>query len=117
MAKKDYSELADNIISLVGGKENIKSLIHCITRLRFYLKDESIAQTDEIRNLNGVIDVQKASGQYQVVIGDQVTAVYDAVIAKLGAGFAGDDGTTTDTDTSDNENKGKRNLWQLTKSN
>ncbi|WP_129045350.1 PTS transporter subunit EIIC [Companilactobacillus metriopterae] len=116
MAKKDYSELADNIISLVGGKENIKSLIHCITRLRFYLKDESIAQTDEIRNLNGVIDVQKASGQYQVVIGDQVTAVYDAVIAKLGAGFAGDDGATTDTDTSDNENKGKRNLWQLTKS-
>lgn len=48
---KDYTKLASDIIENVGGKENIKSLIHCITRLRFYLKDESIAKDDVIQNL------------------------------------------------------------------
>ncbi|OIM96890.1 hypothetical protein BIY40_05120 [Pediococcus acidilactici] len=59
MARKDYSQLAKDIVALVGGKENIENLIHCITRLRFYLKDESLAQTAKIKALNGVIDVQK----------------------------------------------------------
>ncbi|WP_416613956.1 glucose PTS transporter subunit EIIB [Latilactobacillus sakei] len=93
MAQKDYSQLAKAIVAGVGGKENIDSLIHCITRLRFYLKDESKAQTETIKALDGVINVQKASGQYQVVIGNQVTAVYDAVIAEIGADFADEDET------------------------
>lgn len=93
MAQKDYSQLAQAIVAGVGGKENIDSLIHCITRLRFYLKDESKAKTEEIKALDGVINVQKASGQYQVVIGNQVTAVYDAVIAEIGTEFAGEDET------------------------
>lgn len=94
MAQKDYSQLAKAIVAGVGGKTNIDSLIHCITRLRFYLKDESLAQTEQIKALDGVINVQKASGQYQVVIGNQVTAVYDAVIAEIGAEFADDDLTS-----------------------
>jgi len=93
MAQKDYSQLAKAIVAGVGGKENIDSLIHCITRLRFYLKDESKAQTETIKALDGVINVQKASGQYQVVIGNQVTAVYDAVIAEIGEDFADEDET------------------------
>lgn len=93
MAQKDYSQLARAIVAGVGGKENIDSLIHCITRLRFYLKDESKAKTEEIKALDGVINVQKASGQYQVVIGNQVTAVYDAVIAEIGTEFADEDET------------------------
>ncbi|BDZ31881.1 glucose PTS transporter subunit IIA [Lactiplantibacillus sp. WILCCON 0030] len=88
-----YDQLAHDIIKNVGGPANIKSLIHCITRLRFYLKDESIANTAVISGLDGVIDVTKGSGQYQVVIGPAVNDVYDAVIAQLGSQFADDDAT------------------------
>lgn len=93
MAQKDYSQLAKDIVAGVGGKENINSLIHCITRLRFYLKDESLAQTEQIKALDGVIDVQKASDQYQVVIGNQVTAVYEAVIELIGSEFSDEEKT------------------------
>ncbi|WP_413476340.1 PTS transporter subunit EIIC [Latilactobacillus fuchuensis] len=96
MAQKDYSQLAKAIVAGVGGKGNIDSLIHCITRLRFYLKDESLAQTETIKALDGVISVQQSSGQYQVVIGNQVTAVYDAVIAEIGVEFA-DEELTSET--------------------
>lgn len=77
--KKDYSQLAKDIVALVGGEENVESLAHCVTRLRFKLKDESIAKTDEITALKGVIQVMKASGQYQVVIGTDVGLVYDEI--------------------------------------
>lgn len=78
-AKKDYPQLAKDIITLVGGEENVESLTHCVTRLRFKLKDESIAQTEQIEALKGVLQVMKASGQYQVVIGTDVTQVYDEI--------------------------------------
>ncbi|MBF0757497.1 PTS beta-glucoside transporter subunit EIIBCA [Ligilactobacillus murinus] len=81
--KRDYDALADIIIENVGGKENINNLIHCITRLRFYLKDEKLANDDVLRETDGVIDVMHASGQYQVVIGNEVTNVFDAVMKKL----------------------------------
>ena len=64
-----YSKLAEDIIKNVGGKENIIDLKHCITRLRFNLKDESIANDDVLKNMDGVITVMKAMGQYMVVIG------------------------------------------------
>ena len=70
--KRNYDALADIIIENVGGKENINNLIHCITRLRFYLKDEKLANDDVLRETDGVIDVMHASGQYQVVIGNEV---------------------------------------------
>lgn len=53
---KDYNALAKSIIELVGGEENVVSLAHCMTRLRFKLKDHSKAKTDELKKLNGVID-------------------------------------------------------------
>ncbi|PWQ83315.1 PTS beta-glucoside transporter subunit IIABC, partial [Stenotrophomonas maltophilia] len=81
-----YDELATQIIAQVGGPVNVKSVIHCITRVRFYLKDEGQANDEVIRNLKGVIDVAKAGGQYQVVIGPAVTDVYDAIVGQLGAG-------------------------------
>lgn len=80
----NYQQLAQAILKNIGGKENINNLIHCITRLRFYLKDESLANDEAIKQLSGVINVQKAGGQYQVVIGQAVTEVYDAVIALTG---------------------------------
>ncbi|WP_235807800.1 glucose PTS transporter subunit IIA [Companilactobacillus nodensis] len=82
-----YQQLASEIIKDIGGRENINSLIHCITRLRFYLKNDHIPDDDAIQNLTGVINIARASGQYQVVIGSKVTEVYDAVIDQLGPQF------------------------------
>jgi len=88
-----YDDLAANIVENVGGKENINSLIHCITRLRFYLKDDSKANSANIENLDGVITTAKAGGQYQVVIGQAVTDVYDSVIGQIGTQYTNDSAT------------------------
>ena len=77
-----YHELAGDILKNVGGIENVKSVRHCITRLRFVLKDEGIANDDRISGLDGVIQVMKAGGQYQVVIGAAVEDVYDELISE-----------------------------------
>lgn len=78
MASK-YDGLAKIIIQNVGGKENVSSLTHCITRLRFKLKDESKANTDILKATDGVVTVMQSGGQYQVVIGNHVPDVYAAV--------------------------------------
>lgn len=75
-----YEQLARDIIQQVGGKENVNSVVHCITRLRFKLKDESKANTEAIKNMDGVVTVMKSGGQYQVVIGNHVPDVYKAVV-------------------------------------
>ncbi len=79
-----YENLARDIVKSVGGKENVSSLTHCITRLRFKLKDESKAQDDIIKNMSGVVTVMKSGGQYQVVIGNHVPEVYADVMPLLG---------------------------------
>ena len=55
---KNYDALADSVIELVGGKANISYLTHCVTRLRFNLKDRALANLDEIKNVPGVLGVQ-----------------------------------------------------------
>lgn len=74
-----YETLAKDIIANVGGRENIISLTHCVTRLRFQLKDEKKAKDDVLKNMDGVVTVMKAGGQYQVVIGNHVPDVYKDV--------------------------------------
>lgn len=74
-----YKTLAEEIIKNVGGKENINTLTHCITRLRFKLKDESKANDNILNKTNGVVTVMKSGGQYQVVIGNHVADVYKEV--------------------------------------
>lgn len=74
-----YNDLAKTILQYVGGKENVESLTHCVTRLRFQLVDESLANDDALKNLDGVVTVIKSSGQYQVVIGNHVKDVYNDV--------------------------------------
>jgi len=76
-----YEELAKDIIHHVGGKENVESLAHCVTRLRFKLKDEGKANTDVLKNMDGIITVMQSGGQYQVVIGNHVPQVYADVVA------------------------------------
>lgn len=74
-----YKKLAEDIIKNVGGKENIKSVTHCITRLRFQLNDEKKAKDETLKNMDGVVTVMHSAGQYQVVIGNHVPQVYAAV--------------------------------------
>ena len=79
-----YENLAKEILENVGGKENINSLTHCVTRLRFRLKDESLANDDALKNNPGVVTVMKSAGQYQVVIGNHVPLVYEDVCTLAG---------------------------------
>ena len=71
-----YEKLSKEIIEAVGGKDNIISVQHCMTRLRFSLKDESKANDEMIKNIDGVLSLVKKGGQYQVVIGTHVHDVY-----------------------------------------
>lgn len=91
---KDYTELAQDIVAHVGGKDNIAKLVHCVTRLRFTLKDESKADDDYLKQRDGIVTVVKAGGQYQVVIGNHVPDVYAAVLKV--AGISGDGGVDVD---------------------
>lgn len=72
------------IIELVGGKENISSYTHCATRLRLRLNDSSLANTEAIKQLKGVITVVESGGQYQIVVGQHVAQLYDEMARHLG---------------------------------
>ena len=77
----DFKQLATTIVENVGGKENVKSVVHCATRLRFTLLDSSKANTEVLSKTSGVLKVVDAGGQYQIVIGPDVPQVYQEVIA------------------------------------
>lgn len=78
-----YQDLAKDIVREVGGKENVTGLVHCITRLRFTLKDESKANDEALKAMSGVVTVMKSGGQYQVVIGNHVADVFEDVMPLL----------------------------------
>ena len=80
----DNHDVAQRILEEVGGKENISSLTHCFTRLRFELKDKSKANKEVISNLEGVIQVVEASGQFQIVLGNKVEKIYDELMPMVG---------------------------------
>ena len=81
-----YESLCNQVIEGIGGKDNVVDVSHCVTRLRFHLKDMSKADTDGIKAIKGVIDVVQAGGQYQVVVGPQVEGIYNELL-EIG-GFA-----------------------------
>lgn len=78
----NYQELGGRILELVGGKENVSGLTHCATRLRFNLKDEGKAQTEELKKTPGVLGVAISGGQYQIIIGNDVNHVYKPIVEK-----------------------------------
>ena len=80
----NYKKLAATIIEKVGGKENVSSVTHCMTRLRLVLKDEGLASDDALNAIPEIISVVRAGGQVQLVIGPTVDKVYDAVCAEGG---------------------------------
>ncbi len=77
----DYKELAAKILELIGGKDNVSGVVHCATRLRFTLKDDTKPNTDTLKKTKGVLSVVNAGGQYQIVIGPDVPQVYQEVIS------------------------------------
>lgn len=85
MADKNR-ELAEAVVAAVGGSANITSVAHCMTRLRFVLKDQSIPKKAEVEKIKGVMGTNIAGGQYQVIIGNSVGNVYKEVVAVTGVG-------------------------------
>ena len=83
MSKK-YTQLAEDIIKNVGGKDNVRDVRHCVTRLRFHLKDETKADDAAVKSMKGVAALVKAAGEYMVVIGEHVPDVYEEVCKVLG---------------------------------
>ena len=80
----DYEKIAQQILQLVGNKQNVISVSHCFTRLRFQLKDNNKANREKLLQTEGVISVVESSGQYQVVLGNKVTKIYDALLPLIG---------------------------------
>lgn len=79
----DYESVAKKILQRVGGAENVTGLVHCMTRLRFNLKDESIVDDEAVKKTKGVMGIMKKGGQYQIIIGNDVGYVYEE-LNKLG---------------------------------
>ena len=87
----EYKTLADEILRGVGGKENVNSVVHCATRLRFKLKDTTRADAEGLKKNPGVIMVVESGGQFQVVIGNHVGAVYEALVKTSPLSEGGDE--------------------------
>ena len=95
--KKDYAEIADTMIAALGGKDNITRLFHCMTRLRFYVKDRSKINEDEIRKISGISGTNWHEDQFQVIAGNEVNDVYRALEDK---GVPTDDAPASSSDSS-----------------
>lgn len=99
--QRKFEELAEEILERVGGAVNISNCTHCMTRLRFTLKDTSLVKEKEIEQLEGVLGIKNAGGQFQVIIGKDVNDVYDCVcrIANI---------KTTELDITEGEEAGEK---------
>ena len=83
---KNFAELAQAVVDALGGKNNIIAVTHCMTRLRFVLKDESKVDGATLKSINGVMGVVRNDNQCQVIIGNTVAQAYREVTALLPAG-------------------------------
>lgn len=72
MAARDWNKLAEEILERIGGPENVSGMTYCATRLRLNLRDESIVDDAEVKAIDGVTNVARAAGQYQLLIGIEV---------------------------------------------
>lgn len=82
--KKNHEETAGQILELIGGRENISSFTHCITRLRFNVRDKSRVREKEIEEIREVLGFQWSGEQLQIIIGPHVKDVYSAICRKAG---------------------------------
>ena len=113
----DYNKIAKDILKNIGGKDNIKHLTHCFTRLRFVLYDDSLAKENIINQIEGVISVVKAGGQFQVICGSKVTKIYEAITEIIEIPDNNDNKSSCDKETngtSENiESYRNKNMWNL----
>ncbi len=79
--RKDLIEFANEVLEFIGGKENVINVRHCMTRLRFDLKDKSLIDMKKLETTNGVIGVQEKTGEIQVIVGPGVEDLYDKVVS------------------------------------
>ena len=79
----DKQQLSKDILKLVGGEENIDQVTHCMTRLRFNLNDNGKADKATLKNTPGVMGVMENGGQFQVIIGNDVPVVYNALVGNM----------------------------------
>ncbi|EOR23084.1 PTS system beta-glucoside-specific EIIBCA component BglP [Niallia nealsonii AAU1] len=79
----DFQKIAKEILNHVGGENNISNLTHCATRLRFNLKDSSKVNKEQLKHTQGVLGIANSSGQFQVIIGPEVSKVYEALMASV----------------------------------
>lgn len=77
----DFKQTAAQVLAAVGGKDNVSSVTHCMTRLRFVLKDADVPNKEEVAKIKGVVGVNIAGGQYQIIIGNSVANVYKEILA------------------------------------
>jgi len=77
---KDYQKIARDVVKNVGGEENISYLVHCVTRLRFNLKNKSLINRQDLEAIQGVLGTMEQNGQFQVIIGEDVANVYQEIL-------------------------------------
>lgn len=80
---KNYAALAKDVVSALGGKDNVVAVTHCMTRLRFVLKDESQLDSAQLKSISGVLGVVRNDNQCQVIIGNTVSQAYREVVNLL----------------------------------
>ncbi|WP_430742576.1 beta-glucoside-specific PTS transporter subunit IIABC [Bacillus atrophaeus] len=80
----DYHKVSKEILQLVGGEENVQSVIHCMTRLRFNLHDNAKADRSRLEQMDGVMGTNISGEQFQIIIGNNVPKVYKALIENSG---------------------------------
>lgn len=105
--KQDFAPLADRVVTALGGPSNIRSVTHCATRLRFKVKDNDKTDLDAANGIDGVLTAIYSGGQYQVVIGNEVPAAYDAVVELDGMRAIGVKDGSDDADGADDDGTDK----------
>ena len=103
----NYRETGLKALEVVGGKDNVKNLTHCATRLRFEVKDRSKVQMDKLNSVPGVLKALESAGQFQFVIGPSVNECYQVVADEIGiAGGVVEDNHPEDMATAEKTEKG-----------
>lgn len=72
---KNYAALARSVIAALGGVDNISAVTHCMTRLRFVIKDDQLIDSPTLKTIPGVLGVVRSDNQCQVIIGNTVTSL------------------------------------------
>ncbi|RMW52301.1 hypothetical protein D6U18_01105 [Lactiplantibacillus pentosus] len=85
-----YDELSQNVVELLGGKENISFFTHCVTRLRFNVKDKALVKQEALEKIDNVIGVQWSGEQFQIIIGQGVGQAYDQIVSENNLAGAGE---------------------------